>query len=486
MVKPELRPYQIDVADRVAARVREGARRVILQAATGGGKAVIAAWLMARCAEKGKRAVFLVHRRILIEQMITRLKEWGHSCGVIMNGYAKSEWEPIQLVSRDTLFSRAVKHDWITCPPADLVIVDECHSAGAKYEKFMEVYGKSVLIGTTATPVFSGGRGMGCPAGPYQALECAVPTSQLVKDGFLSPVKCFSPLSAIKARKGADDGKKRKLAGDPVYWWKRYGQGRPTVLFAAKVEHAEAAMRAFLKAEIPAELLYARTPDEERTKMLRRVVSGETKVICSVSCLVEGVDVPELSCGIIFRSAGSTVVYRQLCGRLMRTHPTKPDGAILIDHAGAVQKHGFPDEDVEWTLDPDDTVGARVKKAKEDGKMKQLIVCRSCGHDFSGATSCPNCGLELSKKRPEVPYVQNEILVEAPREQDQTVLRESTLRAWDRFRAIAANRNQKCRAASAMYRARFGRFPEQDDMPGTLRGHEWDRPANLVWAQYVR
>ena len=45
-------------------------------------------------------------------------------------------------------------------------------------------------------------------------------------------------------------------------------------------------------------------------------------------------------------------LYRQMIGRVLRPAEGKPD-AIILDHSGAVFRHGFVEDPVEWTLDPD-------------------------------------------------------------------------------------------------------------------------------------
>ena len=45
-------------------------------------------------------------------------------------------------------------------------------------------------------------------------------------------------------------------------------------------------------------------------------------------------------------------LYRQMIGRVLRPAEGKPD-AIVLDHSGAVFRHGFAEDPVEWTLDPD-------------------------------------------------------------------------------------------------------------------------------------
>ena len=47
-------------------------------------------------------------------------------------------------------------------PPADLLMIDECHHATATtWRKIIEAYPDAVLIGLTATPCRGDGRGLG-------------------------------------------------------------------------------------------------------------------------------------------------------------------------------------------------------------------------------------------------------------------------------------------------------------------------------------
>lgn len=475
-----LRDYQLDVVERTRKCIREGKRRVLIQGATGSGKGTIAAYLLARAARMGKRAVFLVHSRRLVTQMAERLGEFGVSCGILMNGFARTS-HPIQLVSRDTLFSRVEVNDWMRPPPADLVCLDEAHHSGARYDLILSWYPRAILVGMTATPTWPDGRGMGEPDGPYQALECTIPTSQLVKQGHLARVRCFAPDGAVKKR-----GEPRKgLVGDPVYWWRKYGAGRPTVLFASRRSESRAACEAFLRDGVSAEHLDGLTPDLERDAILARLRSGETQVLCGVAVLNEGVDLPCVSCIQILRAAGSLVTYLQIAGRGMRPHPSKTD-LVLIDHAGACLRHGFPDEDVEWTLDPKDDVNRRNKKAKEDGGKRTPILCPKCVCVYYGQLACPECGHVIKPKRDRKAVVADDVLVEVPREVREADLKKSMYRAWSSYRAIASYRGQKARAASAMFKTQFGVWPEAAGMPDCQRGSDWDRPAAAVWPQFVR
>lgn len=450
---PSLRGYQEDVRDRARARLAEGCRRVLIQAATGAGKTCISSDIIARCVAKGKRALFLAHRRRLITQKSERLKEWGVPHGIIMAGHPRTA-APVQVSSRDTLLSRAVRNDWMELPPADLVVVDEARlSAADTYRSLIEAYPHAHVVGQDATPARPDGRGL-YPF--YQALECAVPTSRLVAEGWLVPVRCYAPAGAVRRGKARATG----LAGDPVFHWKKWGAGRPTVLFAPKCSASRAVVDAFNAAGIPAEHIDAHTPDAEREAVVARLRAGKTLVVSNCGVWTDGVDIPELSCCVLLRAAKSCVLYRQMVGRVMRPHPSKTD-AVLIDHAGACVEHGLPTDDVEWSLKEDDTVDRRNRDALKEGRRTAPVCCAGCGLLFQGAPSCPGCG-KVPPRRREKAVARDEVLVEVARTQDGDRGREARQRVWDGCLAAMAHRGQTCASAAWMFKRKTGEWPGDD------------------------
>ena len=73
MTAPELRPYQADVIDRVAAEVAAGHRRPLIVAPTGSGKTVIASAIIAKATEDGRRILVIAHRREIVKQTVKKL-----------------------------------------------------------------------------------------------------------------------------------------------------------------------------------------------------------------------------------------------------------------------------------------------------------------------------------------------------------------------------------------------------------------------------
>ncbi len=162
MNSPELRPYQIDVIARVRAAVADGQRRICLVAPTGSGKTIIVAEIVRSGVERGRRVLFLAHRRELVAQAAEKLFNVGLSAGIIQAGCTPSPEYQVQIASVQTLHARAVRTRKIDPPPADLVVVDEAHHVRARsWRQILDLYPEAVVLGLTATPCRGDGRGLG-------------------------------------------------------------------------------------------------------------------------------------------------------------------------------------------------------------------------------------------------------------------------------------------------------------------------------------
>ena len=70
--------------------------------------------------------------------------------------------ERVQVAAIQTLHARAIRRERMELPPADLLVVDECHHCPAQtYRKIIEAYPDAMLLGLTATPCRGDGRGLG-------------------------------------------------------------------------------------------------------------------------------------------------------------------------------------------------------------------------------------------------------------------------------------------------------------------------------------
>src|SRR5262249_53015128 len=157
-----LRPYQTDVVAQIEQAIAAGEKRLLIVAPTGSGKTIVAAEIIRRFTERYRPVVVLAHRKEIIDQTSKKLRGSKITHGIVKAGYSPRPMERVQLASVQTLWVRAMRSEAMTLPPADLLVVDECHHATARtWRKLIEAYPDAVLIGLTATPCRGDGCGLG-------------------------------------------------------------------------------------------------------------------------------------------------------------------------------------------------------------------------------------------------------------------------------------------------------------------------------------
>ena len=393
-----LRQYQIKSINELREAIRSGHRRLILQAPTGSGKTQCACEIIRLAEAMGKRTLFVTHLRELILQGARKLREYGINPGVIMAGEEPAQERLTQVASIQTIWARAFRRTRMDLPGADIVIIDEAHaSASNSYQKLIQSYPGAIILGLTATPIRSDGKGLG---DTYTHMVRTASVRELTEQGFLVPLNYFSPsvpdLTGVKVTAG-DYNKgqlekamdKVKLVGDVVENWARIADNRPTVVFASGVRHSIHIRDAFLAAGIPAVHLDASTPKDARECIIERFNAGEVQVLCNVGVLKEGSDIPRLACCVLARPTKSLGCYIQMVGRVMRPFPGKKD-AQMIDHSGCFYEHGRIADHEDWVLERGTGMRDRAA-AKKKAKGKE-ITCSSCKFVYHGYEFCPNCG----------------------------------------------------------------------------------------------
>ncbi len=389
MMAPQLRDYQLRAVNAVRKHLRDGKRKIIVVSPTGSGKTVIAAHVIFSAHGRGKRVLFMAHRRELINQTVSKLVDAGvpaDAIGVIMGDDKRAQTgAPIQVASIDTLRNR----DW---PPADVLIIDEAHrSLAATYVAVIDFYAGSgaAVLGLTATPYRADGGGLG---DVYEVLEAVATPRELVALGFIVEPRVFSApsvdLSNVRVRGGeyhegdlADAVNSSALVGNIVEHWQKHAAGLRTVAFAVNVAHSQNITARFLEAGIAAEHIDGETPTRDRDGVLGRLDTGETLIVSNCGVLCEGWDQLAVKCAILARPTKSAGLYLQQAGRILR--PWGEQRAIILDHAGNALAHGLPQDDRELSLEP-------AQKSRSGAPAK---VCPSCDTACAlGARECPECG----------------------------------------------------------------------------------------------
>lgn len=386
-----LRPYQHQAIEAARAALRGGKRRVLVVSPTGSGKTVIASAIIQSAVQRGSRVLFLAHRRELIHQTSAKLTTFGVRHGIIMGTERMALQHAAQVASIQTLARRRDALESV-----DLIFFDEAHHAAADtYLEVLEWFPSARVVGLTATPWREDGRGL---ADVFDSHVVVTTPRQLRDDGFLVPVGGWAfeavDTSEAKVRGGdfvasslAGAAMSKRVLGDVVEEYARYGNGARGICFAATVQASEALAAQFRAAGIAAEHVDGETPKEERDAILARLRAGVTRVVCNCNVLTEGFDCPELEVVMLCRPTLSLALYLQMVGRVLRTSPGKTQ-ARIHDHAGLLAAHGHPYSDWDYEPAPDTTVNADRDSVTSEPAEK---LCPSCKSVRSG-WPCDSCG----------------------------------------------------------------------------------------------
>lgn len=388
-----LREYQAKAIEDIRAHYAAGRKRVLLHLATGGGKTHIFSYVIKQSAERGKKCIMVVRGRQLVDQASQRLEREGVRHGVRMAGHWRKDYQaPVQVCSVDTLISREDSEGW---PDADLVVIDEVHMATSDgYHRMVKQYPDAFFLGVTATPFTDK---------PLRHLADVVVSpigmKGLVEKGFLVPFRYFAPskpnLKGVKISASTKDFvvdelalRMKGLTGDVVSHWISLAENRPTILFAVRVEHSQELVSAFRAAGVSAEHCDADTSDSERKEILKRLETGETKVVCNVGILCTGVDMPYVRAIVMARPTTSYNLFIQQAGRGTRLAEGKSD-CLILDHAGNLLRHGLP------TAEPEVSLDGKGVSEKHKSQTKSCPACFAV-YECSG-TECPECGFQPTK-----------------------------------------------------------------------------------------
>lgn len=489
----ELRPYQERAVMMLRDALRSGKRKPILVLPTGAGKSVVFGQIISNAVDLGNRVLWIVHRRNLVHQMQDTLERFFDiQPGIIMAGTEPDTSKPVQLCTIQT-FSRRINLDEPTynqfAVKSDIVLVDEGHrSVSPSYIKVLEEYKDRIVIACTATPMRADGRGLG---EYYDSLVDVVGVKELTKQGFLAPARYFTTpksidLSGVRTQMGDYmvkdlDGKinKTKLIGDIVENWLRLAENRKTIVYAVNVKHSKAITEEFVKHGVAAEHLDAKSPDNERDDVFRRMQSGDLTVICNVALYQEGLDVPDVSCIVMARPTKSLGLFRQCCGRGLRPSKGKVDTYIL-DHGGVIEEHGLLDWETTWTLDGKKRAWGKPKKAI----ASKLVECRVCNEVFMGTATCPVCGTPVKSFGKKIATVEAE-LEEVENKKKATMAEK---RHWyAMFKYQCEGKAYKNGWIAHKYREKFNVWPKGMDwvepLPPTQEFANWIRHLNIKYAK---
>jgi DNA repair protein RadD len=418
-----LRAYQQQLITDIRLQYQLGHKSVLAVLPTGGGKTVCFSYIAQQASIKGNRVCVLVHRAELLDQA-SRSMPVPH--GRISAGKSMDLSHTVQVASVQTLARR------LHLLPRDffqLLIVDEAHHTSAgTWAKVIQHFHAAKLLGVTATPIRSDGRGLG---EHYQAMVQGPTAQQLTEQGFLAAAKVLAPpgfdSTGLRKRMGDFDPKEAEqrvgtIMGDCLGHYRKHLPGQTAIAFCCSVAHAEAVADLFQRNGVPAASIDGSMDTAQRRELLQDLGTGKLKVLTSCALIGEGVDVPSVGGCILLRPTASVALHLQMIGRCLRPQPGKR--AVVLDHVGNTLRLGHHLEPRDWTLD-----GLRKRDREAAPSVK---VCPQCfATSPSTAQVCADCGHVFApQERRELKVVDGELVEYSTFKPGDLVLHKPTGAEW--------------------------------------------------------
>jgi len=458
----ELREHQLEVVQKLNEGFANGHTRQLLYAPTGFGKTEVAMAIMKAIADTHKKTAMVLDRIVLVNQTSARLARYDIEHGVMQSGHWR--WRPherIQVCSAQTLEKR--KNN----PDIDLLIVDECHVLRRSTVEFMKANPQIHVIGLTATP-FTKGLG-----DIYSHVVGASPTGELIKKGWLVPLKVFiaKEIDMAGAKKvagewSADEVSTRgmKIVGDVVSEWTKktyeiFGKPVKTIVFCAGVEHGRALEKRFEEAGFNFKSISYKEDDDYKRMTIEDFSKPDTEIhgLIATDILTRGFDVTDVMIGVSARPfSKSFSSHVQQMGRVMRSHEGKEFG-VWLDHSGNFLRFR-PDWDRIFDFGVEELDGGLTEKAKKEPTEKEKVEakCPSCGALWIWKSDeCGECG-HVKKKVAQIQVVDGEM---QELEFQNSQLNVNNRDFYAELRFYAMSRGYKDGWAAYKYKEKFGVFP---------------------------
>jgi DNA repair protein RadD len=449
---------QVFIGD-IRKEFSKGVKRVLATAPCGFGKTRCFSYITNESKKRNKRVLILTHRSELISQASDTLRGFGIDHGIIAPG-RYGEMEQVAVASVQTLERRIVQSPM----HFDLIIGDEAHreeiSSGLRY--FPEAY----VLGVTATPVRTDGKGLGSHAGGvFDSLVLGPTTLELIANGRLIKPEIhgvpYTPdMTGVRKRSGdyvgsqmAEKIDKPTITGDAVDHYRRAAGYEPAVVFCSSVKHAENVKDQFCDMGFKFEVIHGMLGKAERARLISKLKDGSIHGVTSIDVVTTGTDIPILSCGIWLRKTASTNLWVQGNGRISRTAPGK-NKAVCLDHMNNWVDLGAPYADHDWTLD-----GVK-KSTRQEDDATYVRQCKKCFAVFEKDLVCPYCGHKNPPKERKVEEQDGELVkiseeaLEAAKQQKMQDYKNAT--SWDEMMQIASRRGDSVYWLKKRWGRRFG------------------------------
>lgn len=397
----ELFPDQKKLVDDTRIQLRSH-NRVFVQAPTGSGKTVFAAYIIKRLTGNNMRSWFVAPRKKLVTQASVTLSKFGVHHGHIDAKHNESRAFQVHVVSINTLLRRLSK---IIRDP-DFIFFDEAHVNIDQILAVQEMFPKSKVICLSATPERGDGRGLNEIA---EVLIEGPQLSELVKLGRLSVPRYFYPDLGFDRNQLTWNGTeanageleelfaKQRVYGRTIDLYRKHSDGKPCILFERRVKSAQFAAQQFRDAGYNFQCVDGSMTGKQLDAIFEGFARGEIVGLTSSDLLTYGVDLPTIECLIMLRPTMSVALFFQMIGRGLRLAPGK-DTCVILDQVNNIVEFGYPLLDRKWNFDGNGS-GGIVEKPDDT----VLRLCPEIEFLYCNKKTCVGCEHNKSKNEKQKP-----------------------------------------------------------------------------------
>ena len=321
--------------------------RALLLSSTGTGKSLASAFMLREMGTR--RALFIVHREQIAKQTLKSYKRvfgssrtYGLLSGNSRELGAEFLFATMQMMSKEDILSLYSPGDF------DVIILDECHHAGAEsYQKIMRYFKPKFWLGMTASP----------DTNQYDIysifdhhIAYEIRLQQALEEDLLCPFHYFGITDLEINGEVFDDnaGVKNfsKLISDArvdyvidkANYYGFSGDRVKGLIFCSRKDEAKELSKKFNERGLRTEVLTGEDTQERRESVIARLTNdedGEDQLdyIFTVDIFNEGVDIPEINQVIMLRPTQSPVVFIQQLGRGLRKYEGK-EYVVILDFIG--------------------------------------------------------------------------------------------------------------------------------------------------------
>ena len=343
---PEPKEHQIAALDALRLARESGLKKGLVVLATGMGKTYLAAFDSAQF--NAKKVLFVAHREEILLQAeasflkILPAKKVGRYSGKHKDSEFDLLFASVQTIGQVAHLNQFAEDAF------DYIVVDEFHHAAANgYQRLLQHFRPSFMLGLTATPNRSDGSdilklcdgnliyqqdlfdgveaSILCPFSYFGIYDIEVDYEHLPwRNGRFDPEKLSNKLATIKRAQHA------------LKEWQDKAQ-KTTLAFCISRKHADYMAAYFNQKGVKSASVHS---DSEltRSEALEQLGTGEIQVLFSVDLFNEGVDLPQIDTVLLLRPTESKILFLQQMGRGLRQSEGK-ERLVILDFVG--NHHSF-------------------------------------------------------------------------------------------------------------------------------------------------